>query len=161
MKRTHLISLITGLFVLALASLAAAQMMGNGNNQSMMNTNDSTSQHVTMNRQSMTKVDNLMGNMSERFNMMTAEFDSLDYVNQQMMQMNNLDNVKAKLKQQNEMLQRMHQRMAQQQSTLQNMMAMMPNGNMPNSSMMNSTRGSNNMHGMMGSGNTSSSSNDN
>lgn len=143
-RNSHRMPIIALVFIFGLASIAAAQMMGGGHGQVMMNQADSTSRSTMMGDSNMSgmgmtgmmsRMDSMMDNMSQHCKMMSNEFSKLKDHFDSMMQINDMKTLKYEMKKHQDMMNDMRQGMMQQKSMCQNMMSMMGTGG---------------MHGMMG-----------
>jgi len=101
----------------------SSQMMNGANGQMPMGQNDSMSQNATM--KMFGRMETLMGDMSQRYTMMSGDFDKLETHFQQMMKMQDMTALKEEMQKHYAMMQKMREGMNRQEGMFQNMMAMM------------------------------------
>lgn len=113
---------VAALLVLGIVSWGVAQMMGNSDGHMSQMQADSTEQQGQMGMM------NMMHNMSEHCQMMAGDFDELTRHFDQMMQIDDLKTLKAKMSEHQEMMAEMQQDMKAQKKVCQHMMSMMHSG---------------------------------
>ncbi len=131
-----------------LATLTAAQMMGGNQGQRMMKSADTTSQSSTE-----SQADSLAARMSNRWNMMSQDYNRLDKEYQNMMKMDDMSKLKTEMEKYHQNMMLMRNDMMQEHDVCQMMTSMMQSGGMNGMNGRNGMRGmhgSNNMNGMHG-----------
>jgi hypothetical protein len=146
MKRSIQMFAIIAVLSIGLVSLGVAQMMNKKQGQSPMTGKDPMSQSGTMGMGMMgmmNRLDNMMGNMSRNCTMVNNDFEKLQKHFQSMMQMTDMNSLKAEMEKHQQMMQNMQQNMMQQEKLCRNMASLMGSQNMQGSQEMgNNTSGS-------------------
>lgn len=132
MKRSFHIFAAFCFLTFGLAPFVTAQMMTGGTHGNMpMNKADSTSSPDMMG----TKIMTMMGDLSGDYNVTVSDFEKLEEHFNKMMQITDMDVLKAEMKKHQNMMTDMHKNMIKQKGMFKNMMSSMQKTS---------------MHGMMG-----------